>query len=287
MSIVKVRHASVAGSWYAGTETTLKRQLEEECFLHTLGPRVIPNLNPKGPRRIVGLLCPHAGYMYSGPVAAHSYGALAEDGTPRTVVVIGPNHTGMGSGVSIMLEGLWRTPLGETAIDSEIAGRIQKASSYIDIDEKAHAYEHSIELQLPFLQYILQSRFNFVPICMLLQDLDVAVDVGRAIASALLGVDAVIIASSDMTHYERQTSAEKKDHAAIDAMSRLNVDELYRVVNSLNISMCGVGPVAAMITASKLLAAEKAVLLKYATSGDVTGDKSAVVGYCAMAFSKC
>lgn len=283
---MKIRYARNAGSWYAGTEASLRKQLEVECFLHTLGPKRIPHLNPKGSRRIVGLLCPHAGYMYSGPIAAHSYEALAEDGAPKTVVVIGPNHTGMGSGVSIMLEGSWRTLLGDTVIDSEMAKKIQKASSYIDIDEQAHAYEHSIELQLPFLQYILGSDFKFVPLCMLLQDLEVAVDVGKAVASALQGADAIVIASSDMTHYEPQASAEKKDHAAIEAMSGLDVGELYRAVNSLNISMCGVGPAAVTITTSKLLAAEKGTLLKYATSGDITRDKSAVVGYCAMVFSK-
>jgi len=283
---MKVRGAHNAGSWYAGTAASLKKQLEKECFLHSLGPQIIPHLNPKGPRKLVGLLCPHAGYMYSGPVAAHSYKALAEDGAPKTVVAIGPNHTGMGSGVSIMLEGLWRTPLGDVMIDSEVAKRVQKASAYIDIDDQAHAYEHSIELQLPFLQYILGSDFKFVPICMLLQEAEVAVNVGEAVASALQGVDAVVIASSDMTHYEPQASAEKKDYTAIEAMRRFDVERLYRAITDLNISMCGSGPAAAMITASKLLAAKKATLLKYATSGDVTGDRSAVVGYCSMAFSR-
>jgi AmmeMemoRadiSam system protein B len=283
---LKVRPAYNAGSWYAGTAKSLQRQIEEECFRHELGPGEVPSLNVKGSRMILASLCPHAGYMYSGPIAAHSYNAIANDGKPQIIVIIGPNHTGIGSGVSIMLEGVWRNPLGDVPVDSDVAKAIQKASSYIDIDETAHQYEHSIELQLPFLQYILKSDFKFVPICMLMQDLEVAYDIGKAISTALQGKNSLIIASSDMTHYETQTSAQKKDDAAIEAMKKLDEKLLFETVTNLNISMCGVGPAATAMIASKAQGAKRGILLKYATSGDVTGDKSSVVGYCSMIFTK-
>jgi len=224
--------------------------------------------------------------MYSGPVAAHSYAALAENRRPEVAVIIGPNHTGLGSGVSIMLEGVWRTPLGDTPIAVEVARSIQKNSSYVDIDEKAHTYEHSIELQLPFLQFIYGEALQLAPICMMLQDLDVACDVGKAIGKALQGRRGVIIASSDMTHYEPQHSAETKDAHAIEAMKRLDENALNDAVNRHNISMCGYGPAMTAMVAAKALNARSGKLLKYATSGDTSGDRSAVVGYCAMAFTK-
>ncbi|WP_309492936.1 AmmeMemoRadiSam system protein B [Candidatus Hecatella orcuttiae] len=282
----KIRQPYNAGSWYAGGAASLKKQIENECFLHRLGPGKVPELSRAGSRNVVGLLCPHAGYMYSGPIAAHSYFALAADGPPETVVILGPNHTGMGSAVSLMVEGVWRTPLGDVPVNSSAAKAIQKRSAYLDIDDKAHLYEHSIELQLPFLQYFLGSNFDMVPICMMLQDLEVALDVGKAVAEALKETNALVIASSDMTHYEPQSSAERKDKVAIEALKKLNEEELFQTVHRLGISMCGVGPTAAMLCAAKLLGAKKGVLLKYATSGDVTGDLSAVVGYCSLAALK-
>lgn len=184
------------------------------------------------------------------------------------------------------MEGLWRTPLGDVEIDTELARAIQKGSSYIDIDDAAHQYEHSIELQLPFLQYVLGPTFKLTPICMMLQEPEVALDVGRAVAGAVKGKETVIIASSDMTHYEPQEVAKRKDEAAIEAMKKLDEAALYRRVGDLNISMCGLGPVAATIVATKTLGAKRGELLKYATSGDTSGDRSAVVGYCALSFTK-
>lgn len=285
---MKIRYPKNAGSWYAGTADSLRRQIEKECFLHKLGPGEIPKLEKKGLRKIVGLLCPHAGYMYSGPVAAYSYNVLAKDGKPKTVIILGPNHTGIGSAVAVMVEGVWRTPFGDISINSELAKSIQATSKYLDIDDSAHLYEHSIELQLPFLQYVLGFEFDFIPISMMLQDFEVAVDIGKAVGKILKekNVDGVIIASSDLTHYESQSSAEKKDKLVIEAIKKLDEKELFEVVEKHNISMCGVGPTISMIVASKILGAENGVLLKYATSGDITGDKSSVVGYCAMSLTK-
>jgi len=224
--------------------------------------------------------------MYSGAVAANSYYALAADGVPHTCVILGPNHTGMGSGVSIMIEGAWETPLGVSSIDIETARKIQKETEIIDIDESAHRLEHSIEVQLPFLQYVYGVDVKFVPICMMMQDLTTSREVGEALSSALAGLNAVVIASSDMTHYESQAAASKKDRLAIESILSLDEESLQRVVESASISMCGYGPVTAAITAVKLLGARNASLLSYRTSGDVTGDTSAVVGYASILINK-
>jgi len=282
---LKLRYPAVAGSWYAGTPNSLRKQIEQ-LFLHRLGPGSLPQVISAGPRSIVGLVVPHAGYMASGPVAAHAYHHLAEDGKPDVVVIFGPNHTGHGSALSIMNEGAWRTPLGDVEVDTETADKILQASSIIDVDDRAHVYEHSIELQLPFLQYLYGSELKFVPICFMMQDLESSREVGKAVASALKGKNELVIASSDMTHYEPQERAEKKDRMAIDAALELDEERYYNTVESYGISTCGYGPVIAAITAAKELGAKKAELLSYGTSGDVLGNRSAVVGYASIAFIK-
>jgi len=282
---MKVRHSAVAGSWYAGTREALKTQIEE-CFTHKLGPRKLPKVAEKGPRKIIGLVCPHAGYMYSGPVAAHSYYSLAMDGKPDIVVLFGPNHYGLGSALATMNEGVWRTPFGDVEIDSEVANEIVCESRVVDVDDSAHVREHSIELQLPFLQYLFGSAFKFVPISFLMQDLETSLEVGRAVAKALLDKNALVIASTDMTHYEPQEGAERKDKIAINAILKMDEEQLYSAVESYGISMCGYGPVMAMIAAAKALGAKNAQLLCYKTSGDVVGDYSAVVGYASVALMK-
>jgi AmmeMemoRadiSam system protein B len=224
--------------------------------------------------------------MASGPVAAHAYHHLAEDGKPDVIVVFGPNHTGRGSALSIMNEGFWRTPLGDVEVDTETADRILQASRIVDLDDRAHVYEHSIELQLPFLQYLYGSEFKFVPVCFMMQDLVSSREVGKAVAEALRGKNALVIASSDMTHYEPQERAEKKDKMAIDAALAMDEEQYYHAVEAYGISTCGYGPVIAAIKAAKELDAKKAQLLCYKTSGDVLGDRSAVVGYASISFSK-
>ena len=282
---MKIRPAAVAGSWYAGTPNRLREQIED-LFTHRLGPGSLPTVVKEGPRRVVGLVVPHAGYLASGPVAAHAYYHLAKDGKPDVIVVFGPNHTGRGSALSIMNEGVWRTPLGDVEIDTETANKIVSASSIVDVDERAHAYEHSIELQLPFLQYLYGSDFKFVPICFMIQDLESSREVGKAVAKALKGKNGLVIASSDLTHYEPQERAEKKDGMAIDAALKMDEEQYYHNVEAYGISTCGYGPTIAAITAAKELDAKKAQLLCYRTSGDVLGDRSAVVGYASIAFMK-
>jgi len=282
---LKLRRAAYAGMFYEGQAESLRDQIRD-CFNHELGPRSLPRIAGGKLRNIVGLICPHAGYMYSGPVAAHGYYCLALDGKPDLVVIFGPNHTGSGSGLAIMREGEWRTPLGEVEIDSTIADSIVKESGIIDVDEVAHMREHSIEVQLPWLQFLYGSSFKFVPICFLMQDLESSREVGIAVAKALIGKNALVMASTDMTHYESQKTAERKDKAVLEAASKLDEKGLYSAVEGFQVSMCGYGPVVAAITAAKELGAKTGKLLCYKTSGDIVGDYSAVVGYASLVFAR-
>jgi AmmeMemoRadiSam system protein B len=283
--MAKVRLPCQAGAFYEGTRESLKRQVED-CFLHRLGPGKLPEVAKSGLKHVVGLICPHAGYMFSGPVAAHAYYRLATDGRPDVVVIFGPNHTGYGSALAVMNEGTWRTPLGDVEIDGEIANRIVRESRIVDIDESAHSYEHSIEVQLPFLQYVYGSQFKIVPICFLMQDLSSAKEVGQAVGKVLAGKNAVVIASSDMTHYQPQQKAAANDKLALEAVEAKDETELFSVIERNHISACGYGPIAALIVAAKGMGGKEAKLLCYKTSGDITGDYSSVVGYAAVAFTK-
>jgi AmmeMemoRadiSam system protein B len=262
----------------------------EECFLSKIGPGELPRVNPEGKGEVVGLVSPHAGYTYSGAVASWGMHYLARDQSPTLVVILGPNHTGMGAGVSVQTDGLWKTPLGEVAIDSEAARAILGDSSVAQDDLKAHALEHSIEVQLPFLQYMCGSSFKIVPVCMLNQSLEASKDVGQAVAKALSFPgregSAVIIASTDLTHYEDHQGAITKDTYVIEAIQDLSPENLMRAVVHHNISMCGPGPTAAMLFAAKELGATSAELLSHKTSGDTGGDYSAVVGYASMVLKK-
>ncbi len=283
--MVKVRRPTQAGAFYEGTAGSLKRQIEN-CFLHKLGSGEIPKVAKAGLRNVVGLICPHAGYVYSGPVAAHSYYRLALDGRPDVVVIFGPNHTGYGSGLAVMNDGVWRTPLGDVEVDGEIANQIVHESRIVDVDESAHRFEHSIEVQLPFLQYLYGSNFKIVPICFLMQELSSAREVGKATAKVLTGKNAMIIASSDMTHYEPHESAARKDRQVLKAIEAMDESKFYSIIEAQNVTACGYGPIIALITAAKNLGAREAKLLCYKTSGDVIGDYSSVVGYAAVCFTK-
>jgi hypothetical protein len=211
---------------------------------------------------------------------------MAQDGRPSSIVIIGPNHTGTGSGVSIITSGKWRTPLGEVQVDKALSEAIKRGSEIIDVDEVAHAHEHSLEVQLPFLQHLFGGEFKIVPICMMLQDVRTSKEVGDAIGKASVGKNVVIIASTDFTHYESQRSATMKDHRAIDKIIALDPESLTQTVEEEAITMCGYGPVSAMLQASKKLSAKKAELLKYATSGETAGPMPQVVGYGSIAVSR-
>ncbi len=226
---------------------------------------------------VIGLVSPHAGYIYSGPVAG---AVISRVKFKDTFIIIGPNHTGIGKPLSIMTQGTWKTPLGEVEIDSELGKRILATSSHLQEDYTAHQCEHSIEVQIPFLQYFKRD-IRLVPIMLTHSSLATYKEIGKELARAIkdLNKEVVIIASSDMTHYESQQSAERKDTQAIEAILDLNEDELFRRVDELDISMCGYAPTVSLISAAKELGATGAELVRYQTSGDVTGDYSSVVGY--------
>ncbi len=283
--MARVRLPTQAGAFYEGSPNSLKQQIKE-CFLHEFGPGSIPETTEKGKRQIVGVICPHAGYMYSGPVAAHAYYELALDGKPDTVVLFGPNHTGYGSALSVMNDGVWRTPLGDILVDREIANELIRESRIIDVDDSAHRLEHSIEVQLPFLQFIYGSSFRIVPICFLMQDQASSTEVGEALAKVLANKNAVVIASSDLTHYEPRERAAKKDNILLDAIKQLDERRMFSIIEEHHVTACGPGPIGALIVAAKAFGVKEAKLLCYETSGDVVGDYSSVVGYAAVCFRK-
>lgn len=260
-----LRKPAVSGQFYPANARVLRQQIETY-------------LEPEAPRKEVrGAVVPHAGYTFSGPVAGAVYSRIL---FPDNFIILGPNHTGMGVPYSIMSEGSWQTPLGEVSINSPLAQKIRRHSPFLQEDEKAHWHEHSIEVQLPFLQN-LEQPFQFVPIVLAEINLEVFRSIGTAIARAIKeeSEKTVVLASSDFTHYEPHSVAKEKDRQAINAILALDEEKLLQEVVRNNISMCGQGPCCVMLIASKALGATEAKLVKYQTSGDIIGDYSQVVGY--------
>ncbi len=260
-----MRRAAVAGAFYEGERDRLEKQLRD-CF---------SGITREENENVLGAVVPHAGYMYSGSVAASVYAKL-----PRAdiFVIVGPNHQGIGSLVAVSKD-TWVTPLGEVEVDEAFVDALPKR--IIDLDENAHKYEHSIEVQLPFLQFLFNKNFRFVPICIGLSDEDTAKEIGEDLANTISKIKkkVVVIASSDFTHYEPDRIAREKDEYVIEAIKALDVAKFYNRVYERNSTACGIGPIVAMMHAAKKLGAKEGELIKYATSGDVTGDRSGVVGY--------
>ncbi|OYT63614.1 hypothetical protein B6V01_002400 [Methanosarcinales archaeon ex4572_44] len=258
----KIRHPTAIG-FYPADPVKLKRS-------------IIGCIPPDTRKRenALGAVVPHAGYMYSGKTAGHVYAALP---TAETYVILGPNHRGMGSPIAVSTE-TWQTPLGRVEVDHEFVDILP--GNIIDRDEIAHKREHSIEVQLPFIQHT-QKDFKIVPVCIGLQDEESALEIGSEIREAVKKSRkrVVVIASSDLTHSQPATTARKKDAQVIDAILNLNIDEIYTRIYELDATVCGYGAIAAMLYAVKSLGASRAELLHYSTSGDVTGDNSSVVGY--------
>jgi len=281
-----VRHPVVAGYFYPGKRDELVKIIEWS-FKHRHGPGSLPQLVERGARAVIGYVVPHAGYVFSGPVAAHAYYDMAQDGIPQTAVILGTNHTGLGKPVSVYPEGKWQTPLGYLEVDSELSESIVKHSNIADLDEQAHLEEHSVEVQLPFIQYIYGDRVKIVPVVIGIHTLSVARDVAESIITAAreLNRDIVVLASSDFNHYEPHSTTVEKDKAAIDRILELDTEGFYNVISERNISVCGPGGVMTLVEIARRLGA-RATLLKYMTSGDISGDKSAVVGYAAVKFTR-
>ena len=260
-----VRHPAVAGRFYPARPEILMRDVRS--YVEVPGEKI----------EATGCVVPHAGYMYSGHVAGAVFGRLA---LPERFILLCPNHTGMGKPLAIMSEGAWETPLGQAEVDRELATELRSAFHSISEDSNAHRAEHALEVQLPFIQAV-RRKFTFAPIAVGVGSYEPLSELGEAIAQVVAGHNEkiLIIASSDMNHYESDSITRVKDHKAIEQILQLDPRGLFDVVVSENISMCGYGPTVAMLTAAKRLGVQSAQLIKYATSGDVSGDRDAVVGY--------
>jgi MEMO1 family protein len=260
-----VRKPAVAGRFYPGDPNVLLRDVFG--YLGKTPDRV----------RAIGCVAPHAGYMYSGHVAGAVFARVE---LPRKFIILGPNHTGMGQPLATMSEGAWQTPLGDALIDSRLAAELKKEFHFLQDDVYAHMAEHALEVELPFLQAQLE-EFTFVPICVGVGTYQLLAQLGDAIASVVQrqSEPILIIASSDMNHYETDSVTRKKDNKAIEQMLARNPEGLYETIQRERISMCGYGPTVAMLTAARALGAKDAELVKYATSADVSGDRETCVGY--------
>lgn len=269
MATTILRHPAVAGRFYPRDPEDLRA--EAHGYLSDSS-----SVN-QAPLRAVGCIAPHAGYMYSGHVAGAVFGRVE---IPRRCIVICPNHTGLGRALAIMSEGVWETPLGEVAIDAELAAALKQGFPALHEDSAAHRAEHAAEVELPFLQ-LRQPELTFVPIALGTGQFEALEQLGKALADVIAAqTDPIlIVASSDMNHYESDVVTRAKDHRAIERILTLDPRGLFDVVTQQDISMCGFGPAVAMLTAARQLGAKSAELVKYATSGDVSGDREMVVGY--------
>lgn len=283
------RTPAVAGAFYEADRDELLESLES-CFQAPLGPGKVPTPRKDRLGKVMGLVSPHAGYLYSGSAAAWAYDALATDGIPDTAVIIGPNHYGLGNAISISPDTEWTTPLGTLQVDTDVVNSILSLCSFVNEDRRAHSKEHSIEVQLPFLQYIGATQVKIVPITIAhLNEHDAitaAESLGAALASALQDTSAVIIASTDFSHYVTKARAQTLDSIAINEILKLDASGLIHTVYSKQMTMCGVIGTAVMLEATKRLGANNAHKLTYYTSGDVTGDTEQVVGYGAVSVGK-
>lgn len=282
-----IREPAVAGMFYPADKNQLIAAIEK-CFQDkAVGPGALPERSSPPPRKgnIVGLISPHAGYIYSGPVAAHGFLEQFKDGKPEFFVIIGPNHTGLGPGISVHPPGKWRTPLGDATLPDDIIEKIIK-QPYFRSDTSAHSREHSIEVQVPFLQYLYGEDVAIVPIALKDQSKETVDRIANVLGKILTDYDFCLIASSDLTHFESQAAAMAKDSYVIENIKKLKPNNLLEVVNEKYISMCGPAPVASVIKLSKKFGVSHAKVLKYATSGDVTGNKAEVVAYLSAILTK-
>jgi len=267
-----IRQPAVAARFYPGNEESL--QTEVRAYI---GP-------DRDPRRTVGAVMPHAGYMFSGSVAGETAASIQ---IPRNAIILGPNHTGIGPAVSVYPGGAWHMPFGDVPVNEKLVNRILERCELAMSDEMAHLREHSIEVQLPFLYYGGDRDLTFVPMTLSMLGKDECRLLGKALADVVEGYeeDILLVSSSDMTHYESQQSAREKDLIAIARILDLDPDGLLEVVLGRGMTMCGIIPTAVMLYAALALGAHEARLVRYATSGDVTGDYEQVVGYAGVVIS--
>ena len=266
MATSTLRQPAVAGRFYPGHADELRADVRSYLSQSTIEPV-----------QALGCIAPHAGYMYSGHVAGAVFARIE---IPRRCVVMCPNHTGQGHALAMMSEGAWITPLGEVPIDEALARALQQRFPAMQEDSAAHRAEHAAEVELPFLQ-LLQPELKIVPIALGTGRFELLEQLGKALGEVIAELEeaVLIVASSDMNHYESDAVTRVKDHRAIEKILELDPRGLYDVVTQQDISMCGFGPAVAMLTAARHLGAKSAEVVKYATSGDVSGDRDMVVGY--------
>jgi len=262
------RAPAVAGRFYPGHPDELRAMIQGY-------------LEPEAaPQPALAAVCPHAGYIFSGAVAGK---VLSRVAIPGRVLVLGPNHQGLGQRAAVMSQGDWLTPLGEVALDPELGEALKQASPLVREDDLAHRHEHSLEVQVPFLQ-MLRPDFRLTPLCLSMLSYPECAELGRAIAKAIgsLGEPVLLVASTDMTHYESAQSAQGKDELALGRILDLDPEGLYHTVAGRNISMCGVLPTTVALAAAKEMGATSAELVAYTNSGQVTGDYDQVVAYAGL-----
>lgn len=262
------RRPAVAGFFYPDRPEAVEAEID----------RLIEHVEPKTVARAI--VVPHAGWAYSGPVAGAVYGRVA---IPRLTVLLGPNHTGTGPSGSIMTRGSWAIPGGTLPVSRDLGSAILNACRELEEDEQAHAREHALEVQLPFLHH-LRPEIEFVPITLMRTDLAFCRAVGAAVAQVVKAwpEPVLLLASTDLNHYESQAVSNLKDRTAIDAILSLDPERLHRTVREHHISMCGIAPTTALLSALAEMGTREARLVKYQTSGDVSGDTERVVGYCGI-----
>lgn len=280
-----IRKPAVAGSFYPDNPNALKKIIED-CFLDDAGVGELPELAEFNEVDYpINIMVPHAGYQYSGAIASHGYCNLVQKGFPEVFIILSPNHTGYGSEISVFNEGEWITPLGNVVVDCDFANSIISNSDIASADFSAHIHEHSIEVQLPFLQYF-SNDFKIVPITMGSQTFTASTDLAKAIFEAAkeLNKSYAVIASTDLSHFNNQEKANKVDGFVLEDIEEMNEFKLFEEVIQYNITMCGYGPVMTAILVSKMSDKNSCEILAYRTSGDVTGDFTSVVGYASGIF---
>ncbi|WP_069806429.1 AmmeMemoRadiSam system protein B [Vulcanisaeta thermophila] len=282
----QVRKPAVAGYFYEADRDKLRERIEWS-IRHQLGPGQLVKQPREGYSSLPIVVVPHAGYIYSGPIAAMSFAEIYRFHNPRTFIIVGPNHYGVGSPVAIYPEGAWETPLGTVEIDTEIARELMRRVKYLEPDPYAFAQEHSVEVQVPFIQYIFGNNVKIVPIILWRQSKEVALDLGNAIGEVISNYEpgaVVYVASSDWNHYEPHEVTVEKDMRAIDPVLRLDLDSFFDALERYDVSACGYGAVATAIVAAKRLGVKNVILLRHATSGDTSGYTLETVGYASIAF---
>ncbi len=270
-----IRRPAVAGRFYAGSEKDLEIEIKR-CFEHNKGPGSKPGPVLDKIATPVGLISPHAGYVYSGPVAAHAYFAAAEVGKPERVVIIGPNHTGYGRGISAWPHGSWRTPLGSINVDQQFVEDLEnRFGDALSEDTTAHILEHSVEVQIPFLQVLYGNDFLLVPLIMADQSIDTARKLAGTFKEMVSESEPTLfVASSDLNHYESHEVTSRKDEMLIRAIEKRDDEMVYRTAHTGRISACGLGPVCVLLNLFSSVTS-----LAHATSGDICGELAHTVGY--------